>query len=256
MGAYYRDTLAAERLERAYRIAPPRVRRYLDAELEYALSRIGAGDVVLELGCGYGRVLEPLARHAKRAVGIDTSPGSLIHARRRLARLSNSLLALMDASRLGFGGDVFDCTVCIQNGISAFHVDPHDLMRESVRVTKAGGRVLFSSYSEAFWEHRLAWFERQAEEGLIGEIDREKTRDGMIVCRDGFTATTFGADRFESIARVLGLGARIVEIDGSSIFCEIVPAAGSEATEERGPQQRGSRNAPGSPDSPGRKGCR
>ena len=45
----------------------------------------------------------------------------------------------------------------------------------AVDVTRPGGRVLFSSYAEAFWDHRLAWFRLQAREGLLGEIDEAAT---------------------------------------------------------------------------------
>lgn len=175
MSGYYRERLSANRLERVYAIAPPRVRQYLDAEIDHVLARAG-----------------------------------------------NCALARMDAARLGFRDGVFDCVVCIQNGISAFRVDERSLMRESVRVTRPGGLALFSSYSDAFWEHRLEWFELQAEEGLVGAIDRERTRDGTIVCADGFTATTVGARRFAALAEELDMRARVGEIDSSSIFCEIV----------------------------------
>ena len=42
------------------------------------------GDPVLELACGTGRVLAPLARPGRRLTGIDSSPAMLIAARRRL----------------------------------------------------------------------------------------------------------------------------------------------------------------------------
>jgi 2-polyprenyl-6-hydroxyphenyl methylase/3-demethylubiquinone-9 3-methyltransferase len=221
MSDYYRERLSAERLERAYAIAPPRVRRYLDAEIDHVLERIGPADFVLELGCGCGRVLKPLARRARMACGIDTSFESLLCARGALEGRTNCRFAQMDAVRLGFRDGAFDCTVCIQNGISAFHVDMRELARESIRVTRPGGLVLFSSYSDSFWEHRLEWFERQAAEGLIGEIDRERTKNGTIVCTDGFTASTVSERQFESLARDLGAAARIVEVDSSSVFCEI-----------------------------------
>jgi SAM-dependent methyltransferase len=223
---YYRDALSAGRLEAVYRLASPRVERYLRAEIDYVLGRIGPRDDVLELGCGYGRVLPDLAPRARSVFGIDTSFESLAYGQARLGRLGNCHLAQMDASRLAFASGSFDCTICIQNGISAFHVDALELVRESLRVTKGGGRALFSSYSRSFWEERLRWFERQAEAGLIGEIDRERTKDGVIVCRDGFTATTFDEDRFERLARRLGVAARTVEVDSSSIFCEIAVPQG------------------------------
>jgi 2-polyprenyl-6-hydroxyphenyl methylase/3-demethylubiquinone-9 3-methyltransferase len=129
----------------------------------------------------------------------------------------------MDAARLGFQDRAFDCVVCIQNGISAFHVDKQVLISESVRVTRPGGNVLFSSYSDKFWKHRLEWFERQSEAGLLGEIDYENTKDGVIVCKDGFTATTVRGEDFLSLTARLNASVRIVEVDESSLFCEIKP---------------------------------
>jgi hypothetical protein len=82
--------------------------------------------------------------------------------------------------------------------------------------------VLFPSYSERFRAERLKWFEVQAEHGLIGEIDYHATGNGVIVCRDGFRATTIDAEGFRSLAAALGLIPNIIEVDGSSLFCEIV----------------------------------
>ncbi len=219
---YYREFLSADRLRRAYEIAPPRVKRYLEEEVRHVLSRLRSADQVLELGCGYGRVLARIAEKARCAVGIDTSIGSLILARRGLGRTKRYRLLVMDAAHLGFGSGVFDCVVCVQNGISAFHLDQPRLIGEAIRVTRPGGTVLFSSYADAFWKDRLSWFYLQAEERLIGEIDEERTGGGEIVCRDGFTATTVGPDRFRELAAAAGAAARIVEVDGSSIFCEIL----------------------------------
>ncbi len=221
MGDYYSNNLSAERLVCVYDIAPPRVQQYLEAEVEHVMERINPSDIVLELGCGYGRILPRLARMADSVIGIDTSPASLKLGREKLKGISNCHLLNMNAIQLAFVDKVFDAVVCIQNGISAFHVDQRDLIRESIRVTKPKGIVLFSSYSDKFWDTRLEWFRLQSEAGLLGEIDPEKTRDGVIVCRDGFTATTVRSEEFFSIVKGTDLDTRIVEIDESSLFCEI-----------------------------------
>jgi len=218
---YYLKQLSAERLQLCYDIAPPRVKQYLDAEIQYALNRINPSDVVLELGCGYGRVLEKLTLKAKQVVGIDTSLLNLMLAKKRLGRIANCYLFQMNAVALGFLDRSFDVVICIQNGISAFKVDPKDLISESIRVTRTGGNILFSSYSEKFWKERLKWFELQAEAGLIGEIDWSQTREGMIVCRDGFKATTFGPVEFLSLAPPFQTELNIEEVDDSSLFFEI-----------------------------------
>ena len=222
MAGYYSEKLTAERLRACYDLAPARVRAYLESEIGFVLEQVPPAASVLELGCGYGRVLQALSARARLSVGIDTSVQSLHLAREFLAHGRMPSLLCMDATRLGFNDRVFDLTICIQNGICAFAVDQLVLMKEAVRVTKAGGRVLFSSYAAGFWDDRLAWFERQAAHGLIGEIDHDATGNGVIVCRDGFRATTMDGDGFRRLATALNVTPRIVEVDGSSLFCEMV----------------------------------
>ena len=218
---YYKDSLSGERLKRVYEIAPPRVRRYLDAEAGHVADAISQGATVLELGCGYGRIMPELAKKAGSVAGVDTSLANIRLGIKELADLPHCNLFCMDASRLGFRDRQFDCTVCIQNGISAFHVDKRGLIREAVRVTRPGGRALFSTYAESFWDDRLEWFELQAQEGLLGEIDYERTGDGVIVCRDGFTATTVSPEDFRTLTRDLDAKVSLVEVDHSSLFWEI-----------------------------------
>lgn len=224
MSGYYDERLAAERLRQCYEIAPPRVRQYLEAELRHVLTRIRPGDRVLELGCGYGRFMKRLTDASGFMVGIDTSAASIVMAQQSLRARSHCRLAVMDAAALGFRTASFDVVVCIQNGISAFQVDRRVLLQEALRVTRPGGRVLFSSYASQFWEARLEWFELQAAHGLLGEIDRERTGDGVIVCRDGFRATTVEPEEFAALASDLGVRALIKQVDGSSVFCELTAA--------------------------------
>jgi SAM-dependent methyltransferase len=128
----------------------------------------------------------------------------------------------MDALSLGFHRQTFDLVYCVQNGISAFGVDPAALISEAIRITRSGGKVLFSSYSEKFWEERLQWFSLQSAEGLLGEIDDHRTGNGVIVCKDGFRATTYNRKDFEKLAGKSGQKFEIYEVDDSAVFCEII----------------------------------
>jgi 2-polyprenyl-6-hydroxyphenyl methylase/3-demethylubiquinone-9 3-methyltransferase len=227
-GGYYAESLSAERLRRCYQIAPPRVERYLGEEIRFVLERISPTDRVLELGCGYGRVAQPLARAARLVVGIDTALASLRLARALVPPELPLRFAAMDAARLGFPDRTFDVVACVQNGICAFHLDPAALLREAMRVARRPGRVLISTYAAAFWPERLEWFRLQAAEGLVGPIDEEKTRPGLIVCRDGFSAGPFEPEAFRALCAGLGVEPRLTEVDGSSLFCELkVQAAGA-----------------------------
>jgi len=221
VSGYYSKKLSAERLRRCYEIAPPRVLQYLQAEIDHVISKIQPDDIVLELGCGYGRVLRPVAAMAKQVIGIDNSLSSLMMGNELLNNVDNCHLLCMNAVQLAFRDHLFDVVICIQNGISAFHVNQVDLIGESIRVTKPGGIVLFSSYSDKFWDDRLAWFQLQSEVGLLGEIDYEKTGNGEIVCRDGFTATTVSRTRFRSLTSNIPAEIQVGEVDESSLFCEL-----------------------------------
>ncbi|MGD8385931.1 MAG: methyltransferase domain-containing protein [Desulfobacteraceae bacterium] len=215
---YYAKNLSASRLRRVYDLANSRVRQYLSAEIDHVASLINTGDHILELGCGYGRVLGALSESAGTRWGVDNSIESLRMARSEHPGL---FLAMMDAGSLGFSNGSFDLVFGVQNFISACKVASERLLRECLRVVRPGGKVVLSSYAESFWPHRLEWFGQQAAEGLLGPIDEQATGDGVIVCRDGFRATTFSPGEFENLARSCGVKARIYPVDNASLFCEI-----------------------------------
>lgn len=223
MQSYYERVLAGERLRLCYQIAPPRVQRYLREEIRFVRDRIARTDIVLELGCGYGRVAGQLAEAARLVVGIDVSYESLKLARALTPAALPCRFLDMDAVHLAFAAGSFDAVVCVQNGICAFGVDQEVLLREALRVVKSPGRVLFSSYSERFWADRLEWFRLQAERGLVGAVDEVATRPGRIVCRDGFSVGTMTPASFQRLCCRSGVAATLTEVDGSSLFCEVRP---------------------------------
>lgn len=221
---YYKEKLSASQLLRCYEIAPARIRQYLAAEIQFVVSNIQGRELVLELGCGYGRVMKEVSQSVGRIIGNDISKMSLELAKQHMKGSANYDVFLMDASHMSFRPCIFDAVYCIQNGISAFRVNIRNLLAESLRVTKEGGAILFSSYSPKIWEARLDWFKKQSNLGLIGEIDDEKTCEGTIVCKDDFKATTVTTDQFAELTSEFGLTATIEEVDESSIFCKVTRA--------------------------------
>ncbi len=222
MKEYYSEKLSANKLKRCYDLASPRLKQYLKAEINFVIEQIHCSDIVLELGCGYGRVLKELAKMAAKVVGIDTSSESLELAKEYLLSIRNVELHQMNANSMSFKDETFDVVLAIQNGISAFKVEPELLLKESLRVTKPNGKLVLSSYSDNFWDERLKWFIQQSEEELLGEIDYEKTGNGEIVCKDGFVATTLTKKDFKNLLGKMKLKGKITEIDKSSVFCVII----------------------------------
>jgi len=216
----YYDHLSAARLRRCYELAPPEVCAYLDAEVEYIRAATTPGARVLELGCGYGRVLEALAPRTTRLVGIDLSLASLVLGRTLLAGQWVAL-AQMNVAVPAFRAASFDLVCCPQNGISAFHVDQRTLIASTLQLLAPGGKAQFFSYADAFWPHRLAWFRAQAAHGLVGEIDESASGNGTIVCRDGFVATTVSPERFSELTRDLGASVSVSVLRSSSVVCTL-----------------------------------
>ena len=219
MSGYYDTNLSAQRLKKCYDIAPSRVRQYLQAEIDFVLKKISRKDIVLDLGCGYGRLIPYLAKKAKFVHGIDASMPSLLLGNELLKNVQHHFLQHMNATRLVYSANTMDVVLCLQNGISAFQVDQRALIKEAVRVTKPGGMAIFSTYSEKFWEHRLKWFKLQSKAGLVGDLDPEKTKNGSIVCKDGFCSSAINAKKFlEQTRWIRGIKVMVREVDDSCLF--------------------------------------
>lgn len=217
---YYAQKLNASNLYRVYETGIDSVRQYLDAEIDFVRRGLRGDERVLELGAGYGRIMKELAPFAASVTGIDISEESVAFGREYLAETPNCRIETMDVHAMTFDAE-FDVALCLQNALSAMKGDAADTVARCVKALVPGGTLYCSSYSAKFWEHRLAWFREQAGKGLLGAIDDEKTRDGLIVCRDGFVARTFSPDDLDALGRASGHPYRVEEVDESSVFLVI-----------------------------------
>lgn len=90
-----------------------------DADLDLYLGYAGVvGSPILELGCGTGRLLVPIARAGYQVAGVDKSPEMVAIARERLASagLPDDCVRTGDMTRLdGFADDHFKLVFCAIN---------------------------------------------------------------------------------------------------------------------------------------------
>lgn len=104
---------------------------------------LGAGDHVLDVGCGPGDVLSTLAAIVGpngRAVGIDASEHMVSAAGTRAERDGVAVeLELGDAAALRFEDATFTAVRCERT--LQWVADPSAAVREFARVTRPGGRV-------------------------------------------------------------------------------------------------------------------
>jgi ubiquinone/menaquinone biosynthesis C-methylase UbiE len=120
---------------------------------------------VLEIGCGRGVALPPLARLLRpdRLVGIDIEPGALAHAHARArARGVTVELYRADVRALPFPDASFELVIDFG---TCYHIgDPDQALREIVRVLRPGGLFVSETVSSQLLSHpfrtrgrRLPW---------------------------------------------------------------------------------------------------
>ncbi len=104
----------------------------------------------LEVGCGTGLVLERVAREARRAVGVDLSPGMLSHARARGLEVLEG-----DATALPFADASFDVAYSFK--VLAHVPDIDRAIAEMFRVVRPGGHVLIEVYNRTSLRFLSRW---------------------------------------------------------------------------------------------------
>jgi len=105
-------------------------------------------DVVLEIGCGIGRVGKVVAPLCRKWIGCDVAANMLSHTAQRLKDLSN--VELVEISGYNLNGvadgsvDVVYCTVVFMHLESW---DRYNYISEAFRVLRSGGRIYVDNIS-------------------------------------------------------------------------------------------------------------
>ena len=198
----------------------------------------GATGHVLELGCGTGRVLLPLARRRRGVVGVDRSATMLGRARARVGRLPRAArpaLVRADIRCLPFPsascGAVIAAYGLLQSLLTDGDLDA--VLAETARVLRRGGRVGLDLVPDlqAWAEYReRVRFEGRARDGAritLVETVRQDRRRAVTTFHEEFivrhgrreerrrfvlTFRTVGVD--EMVARLARAGFEVLSVEG------------------------------------------
>jgi ubiquinone/menaquinone biosynthesis C-methylase UbiE len=157
-------TLSNARMSVAFTEDEKELNRSGAATTQFLLDNVGISpdDVVLEIGCGVGRVGKHMAAHCRRWIGADVSTNMLRHAAENLHGFDNAEFVELSGYNLGpvasESVDVVYCTVVFPH-LSQW--DRYSYVEDAFRVLRPGGKLYVDNVnlcSESGWkifeEHR------------------------------------------------------------------------------------------------------
>ena len=150
-------------------------------------------DIVLEIGCGIGRVGKVISPRCARWIGTDISANMLVYAADRLKGVPNA--EFVELSTVGLGEiadesvDLVYCTVVFMH---LFEWDRWRYVSEAFRVLKPGGRCFFDNVDIA------------SDHGWNVLLEGAKF---LIESRMAHVSMTSSGDELETYAKRAGFGA-------------------------------------------------
>jgi ubiquinone/menaquinone biosynthesis C-methylase UbiE len=157
-------TLSDARMSVAFTEDEHELNRSGAATTQFLLDNVGIGadDVVLEIGCGVGRVGKHLARHCRRWIGSDVSPNMLRFAAENAGGLENvEFVELSGYDLRPIANESIDIVYCTVVFPHLSQWDRYSYVEDAFRVLRSGGKLYVDNVnlcSESGWkifqEHR------------------------------------------------------------------------------------------------------
>jgi ubiquinone/menaquinone biosynthesis C-methylase UbiE len=154
-----------------------------NAKIEAALNdtKLSQNELVLDVGCGTGLLLQPVAKSAKLVVGIDASSKILQEAKKRTEQLPNTAIIRADADYTPLQNETFDHVFAIT--LLQNIPNPAETLGEIKRVGKPQSTIVVTGLKKKFTQEYFIKLLKKA--GL--KISKLKTnpqlKGHLVVCK-------------------------------------------------------------------------
>ncbi len=163
-------------------------------EKEFLFGGVSKDSVVLDIGCGLGRVVKVLAPLSKKVIGIDNDQEAINKTKEEVKNFDNVEILLEDAEKLSFEDKMFDIVDCMGGTISNLGETKEKVFSEIKRVLKDDGLFFCSSWNDDALEERLKFYEKY----YSGQYEVNKDT-GYVVVSDKFISEQFSKEKITSL---------------------------------------------------------
>ena len=111
---------------------------------------IESGDILLDVGCGYGRLFPFFLQKGAVVYGVDVSPRMIEEAQKKYYDNTKVRFFLMNAEQLDFEDKTFDKIFCY--GVFDALECHYEALSEIARVIKSGGKMMISGKHKPYHE--------------------------------------------------------------------------------------------------------
>ena len=193
--AYFRNNAARWQEIRALHVPEPLVEEVLVAAAS------GSYRTLVDIGTGTGRILEILAPHVERGIGVDLSREMLAIARDNLERagLRHCYVRLADMYRLPFEDASIDLISVHQ--VLHFAEEPARVIGEAARLLRPGGRLVVADFAPHGLEYLRTTHAHRRLGFSDGEVAAWLRGHGLVLTAptklvgDPLTVVVWSADR-------------------------------------------------------------
>lgn len=152
-------------------------------------------DIVLDLGCGIGRVTKHLASFCREIYGVDGSRMMLTIAKKRLTDCDNVYLIKNNGKDLSiFADEKFDFAFCLEFLQHLEREDAYNYLKELFRVLRSGG-IVYLQFSNLLSEYHHAHLVENSQDSDIARMRYySKTEVRKILKSIGFSISNLFCD--------------------------------------------------------------